>query len=143
MLCTDKKQQCTLGRFEPNAQALPDCWYIDRSSSNSALHVATKLARWAHTHDELCSFVNLGNCCCRHNRMPAAYFIRSMRVFPELRSLLDDFVDVLTRANNPHFISAVYLQQLDIKAQRFINLCPFWRSHLTVLVLVSILWLDD
>lgn len=56
--------------------------------------------------------------------------------------MLYDFVNVFTWAHNSYIISAVNLQELDIKVQCLVDVCPFGGLHLTVLVLVSIFRLD-
>lgn len=62
--------------------------------------------------------------------------------FPRLGPLLDGFVDVFICSNHPHIILAVDLQQLYVKEHYLINRCSFWGLHVTVLVLVAILWFD-
>lgn len=56
--------------------------------------------------------------------------------------MLYGFVDVFTWAHHPYIVSAVDLQERDVKVQCLVYISAPGGLHLTVLVLVSILWLD-
>lgn len=57
--------------------------------------------------------------------------------------MLYGLVDVFPWAHNSYIVSAVDLQERDVKVQCLIYVSTLGGLHLTVLVLVSILWLDS